>query len=610
MSELSAANEKTNHFETKVAPLLATRCLECHDSVSKQGGLDLSKKAAAFAGGANGKAIKPGNASESLLWLMAEAESMPKGRSPLSPEEKRLLGKWIDAGAVWSYEMLDRAVYRHGDRALGNWVQRLTVSEYIETVRGTLGVDVSKEAREILPPDLRADGFKNTAYNLNVDLGHVEAYARLAEAVVARIDVAAFTGDGATLTDEQITKIAKRILRGPISEHELGLYRRLAAAVTEAGGSIEDAAGYVTEAMLQSPHFLYRIEQQRGDGTAWPVDAHELASRLSYILWGSPPDEALMAAADAGELYDRIEVERHVQRMLDNPRAVARSAEFIDQWLDLDRLSNLQPNPAKFPDWDPAVAADMRRETLAFFEEVVWKQKGPLANLLNARFSYLTPRLAKHYGIEPRGPGFERYDLASTPGRGGLLTQGSVLTVGGDEASMVTRGLFILQDLLFGEVGDPPPGLDTSPVPTGPGQSHRTIAIGRVESPACGGCHGRFEPLAFGLEKFDGLGSYHEVDEHGNKLREDGEILFPGEAVPVSYGSSAEMMDLLAGSDRVRRNIARKLTQFAIGRPLVAVDEPTIERIHQSSLEGGGTYETLIKAIVMSDLVQTTKTEF
>ena len=252
----------------------------------------------------------------------------------------------------------------------------------------------------------------------------------------------------------------------------------------------------------------------------------------------------------------------------------------------------------------------MRQETLAFFEEVVWKQKGPLANLLNARFSYLTPSLAKHYGLEPQGPGLRRYDFSSTRSRGGLLTQGSVLTVGGDEASMVTRGLFILQDLLFGEVGDPPPGLDTSPVPTGPGQSHRKIAMGRVESPACGGCHGRFEPLAFGLEKFDGVGAYHEVDEHGNELREDGEILFPGEVVPVSYRSSAEMMDLLAASDRVRRNIARKLTQFAIGRPLVASDEPTIERIHQSSLEDGGTYGTLIKAIVMSDLVQTTRTEF
>ncbi len=174
----------------------------------------------------------------------------------------------------------------------------------------------------------------------------------------------------------------------------------------------------------------------------------------------------------------------------------------------------------------------MREETIAFFHDVVWKKNLPLVDLLNAQFTYATPRLAKHYGIESQGEGLKRYDLAGVASRGGLLTQGSVLTIGGDDASMVTRGLFVLNDLLFSEVGDPPPGLDITPVPTSPGRTHRAIAIERIESASCGGCHSRFEPLAFGLERFDGLGSYHEIDEHGNQLREDGEILFPGEAKP------------------------------------------------------------------------------
>jgi hypothetical protein len=175
---------------------------------------------------------------------------------------------------------------------------------------------------------------------------------------------------------------------------------------------------------------------------------------------------------------------------------------------------------------------------------------------------------------------------------------------------MVTRGLFVLKDILFGEIGSPPPGLDTSPVPTSPGRSHRAIAMERVKSGTCGGCHSKFEPLAFGLEKFDGLGSFHDVDEHGNELREDGEILFPGAARPVAYSSSAEMMDLLADNDRVMRNVTRKLTQFALGRPLVAADEPSVEQIHAQSTKGGGTYQSLISAIVLSDLVTTTRTEF
>ncbi len=604
----AGADDGSRRFETEVAPLLARRCLGCHDSVSRNGGLDLSGRSAAFAGGVSGNAINAGSAASSLVWLMAEAESMPKGLAPLSTAEKRLLREWIDDGAPWTLDRLDPAIYAGGDRAMGNWVPRLTVSEYIETVRGSLGVDVSQEAAQMLPADLRADGFKNTAYNLGVDLGHVDAYARLAGIVVDRLDVSEFL-DGQEVAEDWMLGLGRTLLRGVLTEHELVLFMKLARSVTEAGGTAEDAAKYVVEAMLQSPRFLYRVELQRGDGTAWPVDPHELASRLSYIVWGAPPDAELLEKARAGSLADEGEVAVQIEQMLADPRAVARSKQFVAQWLDLDRLANLSPSREKFPRWDPALGSDMREETLTFFEDLVWKQGRPLADLLNAQFSYVTPRLAGHYGLPPAGAGMSRFDLSAVPSRGGLLTHGSVLTMGGDDASMVTRGLFVLRDILFSEVGDPPPGLDTSPVPTSPGRSHRAIAMERVESGACGGCHSRFEPLAFGLEKFDGLGAYHEIDEHGNSLREDGEILFPGESEPVAYDSITEMMDRLADSDRVRRNFTRKITQFALGRPLVASDQPAVEEIHRAAQAGGGTYQSAVKAIALSDLVQTTQTE-
>ena len=203
----------------------------------------------------------------------------------------------------------------------------------------------------------------------------------------------------------------------------------------------------------------------------------------------------------------------------------------------------------------------------------------------------------------------QRYDLSNTPGRGGLLTHGSVLTIGGDEASMVTRGLFVLQNILNGKVDAPPPGLDTTPVPTKAGLSQRSVALARIADKSCGGCHSRFEPLAFGLEKFDGVGAYHDIDHHGNKLRDDGEILFPGQDKPVSYKSSAELMDLLSKSDRVQRTLTRKVTQWAQGRPLGKEDEPVLEKIHKASQQRGGTYSSLITAIVMSDLVRMTRTE-
>jgi len=202
-----------------------------------------------------------------------------------------------------------------------------------------------------------------------------------------------------------------------------------------------------------------------------------------------------------------------------------------------------------------------------------------------------------------------RYDLNLVPERGGLLTQGSVLTIGGDEASMVTRGLFVLRNLLRSGVNDPPSSLNAEPVASKSGLTQRNIAKERIADKTCGGCHIKFEPLAFGLEKFDGIGAFHEEDEHGNTLRDDGKILFPGTAKPVPYRSSAELMDLLAESERVQQCLTWKVAQFALGRPISPTDSRILDDVYRASQKGGGTYASLMRAIIKSDLVQKTQTE-
>ncbi len=438
----------------------------------------------------------------------------------------------------------------------------------------------------------------------------------MAQIIVERMDVPKFAARfsksrelDADKWKDFIADIGKWLLRGPLDDREINHFRGIASTVASAGGSYDDAVGYMIEAMLQSPRFIYRIENQRGDGNVRPAGQYELASRISYIIWGGPPDEPLLRAAERGELANRQAVESHVRRMLQDPRAIERSAQFISQWLELDRLENMRPSSDKFPKWDAQLATDMREETLAFFKEVAWKHNRLLAELLNAQVTLVTPQLANHYGLKPAGNGLARYDLSSVPGRGGLLTQGSVLTVGGDEASMVSRGLFVLRELLRGTVSDPPLCVDTTPVPTKPGLTQRAIAEMRITNANCRGCHSKFEPLAFGLEKFDGVGAYHDKDEHGNRLRDDGEIMFPGVEKPVAYKSSAELMNLLAASARVRETLTWKVTQFALGRTLVAADAPIIDKIHQAAQKDGGTYASVITAIVMSDLVQMTRTE-
>ena len=610
-----AVDTRPEFFETTIAPILSNHCLECHDAASQKGGLDLSHKDMAFRGGESGKAIMAGQAADSLLWLSIDSDEMPHDRPALSSVQKQALKKWIDEGAVWNVDFVDPAIYRHV-RQSGNWVQRLTIPEYVATVKAIFDIDVAKEAAERLPKDQRADGFRNTAYNLSVDLKHVEAYAQMAALIVDQIDAVQFArrfGKSRRLTDDNmrqlIAKLGRWVLRAPLTEKEIALYRGISTTVASAGGDFGESVEMILEAMLQSPRFLYRIENQLGDGTRWPVSDYELASRISFIVCGSAPDDVLLNVADSGQLSDPDEVRRQVQRLLATLEARAQSEQFIIQWLDLDRLRNMMPDRKRFPDWHDSLADDMRQETIDFFMDLVWEQKRSLSDLLNAQFTYLTPRLAKHYGITAAGPGTRRYDLNDIPSRGGLLTQASVLTMGGDDASMVARGLFVLSDLLFSEVGDPPPGLDITPVPTSPGKTHRVIATGRIESESCGGCHSRFEPLAFGLERYNGVGVFQTVDQHGNSLRQDGEILFPGDAKSTAYKTSAEMMDLLAGSSRVKECLTRKVTQFLLGRPLDLTDAHGLRKIHEMSQKNGGTYQSLVTAIVLSDLVRTTQTE-
>lgn len=616
--EPDVSTMKLSFFDEKIAPIFADHCLECHDTATRKGKLDLSKRAATLA---REHVLIPGDPDASDLWLDVESDEMPEDREPLSAEEKVLLKQWIADGAKWpdASAEIDPVLFTHGAEAKGShWIQRLTIPEYIATVKRTTGIDISREAHELLPPDMRADGFNNTAYNLGVDLKHVESYARLAETIVERMDIAKwkaeYIGKKRKMGQEDhrrdlVKDLGRWLLRGPLVEREVFSFAGIATEVRMAEGSDEEILKLVIEAMLQSPRFMYRIEDQSGDGSLVPVGAYELATRLSYVLQGTAPDKALLELAGAGRIFDRSVQAKEVDRLLSDSRAEAQSMEFLNQWLNLGRLDNLRPAPEKFPDWKPELADDMRAETERFFREIVWKQKRPLADLLNAQETWVSPELAAHYAmvISPGEGG--HYDLEKDPARGGLLTQGSLLTIGGDEASMVSRGLFVMHDLLRGVVRDPPPCVDTTPVPTKPGLTQRGIAMERLADKSCGGCHQKFEPLAFGLERFDGLGTYSEVDHFGNPLRSDGDVLIPGTADAVTYETSGELMNLLAESDRVRESLTWKIAQFALGRPLTLVDATTVRAVHAEAQESGGTWQATMRALVMSDLVQKKRTE-
>ena len=604
--EIDPKEKSRKLFSTKVAAIFANKCVECHDSANTKAGLDLTVKSLAMKGGDDGKVIIPGKSTESLLYETIAEDDMPKKKKPLSKEDKAAIKEWIDTGAVWAFDRIDPVLYVHVEKADEKWVRRLTVDEYVNTVRDTLGIDIREDAERLLPADLKADGFSNTAYNLTVDFKHISSYARLAAEIVSKIDSTKFAKrfqdkieSNKKSMESLIDKMGKVVLRGPLDDREKKSFFIIYEEVRDAGGKAEDAVNYILEAMLQSPRFIYRMERNNSKHAAY-----ELASNLSYSIWGGNPDEELFKAADSGALKSKENIEKQVVRMLKNNKAREWSKKFAYEWLNLGHLKNMKPSTKLFPKWDKSLAVDMKNETLAFFDDLVWEQGRPMSHLLNAQFTYLTPELASHYGLKAKsGAGMQKYDLKNIPSRGGILTQGSLLTVGGDEASMVTRGLFVLHDLLRGKVNDPPPEADTTPVPSKHGLTQRGISIERIADRKCGGCHSKFEPLAFGLEKFDGLGSFKEVDHHGNKMRDDGKMNIPFLSKPLSYKNSAEMMDHLANSERVKETITAKLIQFVIGRSLTASDANNINQINNLAQKGNGTYESTMKAILTSEFI-------
>jgi len=489
-----------------------------------------------------------------------------------------------------------------------NLARRLTVLEYGNTVEAVFGVDIRAEAVDLLPPELRADGFTNTSSGLITTLAHIEAYDDLSAIVVDRVpDLPGFVGQYTSCQEfspecetEFVEQLGLRAFRRPLGEDERDALISVFGAAQDEDESFVDGAGLVMQAMMQSPAFLYRLEDERSGSGARPVGSYELATRLSYLIWAGPPDDLLLDVAGSDALSTDAQIEAQVDRMLASAQARDASQAFVDDWLNLARLRGLPRDPERFPAWSTDIAAAMLDETHRFFEALVWDDDRPLMDLFIAQEAWLTPDLATYYGLQPQGDGLQRYDLSDTPERGGLLTQGSMLTIGGDESSMVARGLFLFENVLCQHPTSPPPGVDTTPPPIEPGSGQRELSETRTTDGTCAGCHLQFEPLSWGLGKYLADGSYAQEDHLGNTLREDGFMRLPGSAEELPYDDAAEMMTLLAGADATRQCLASKTTQFAIGRALTDGDDCTMEQLQTRFAQSSGTWRDLVVAIALS----------
>jgi hypothetical protein len=352
--------------------------------------------------------------------------------------------------------------------------------------------------------------------------------------------------------------------------------------------------------MLVSPEFLFRIEHDPS-----PLDAErihgisdiELASRLSYFLWSSMPDDELLSLAEAGRLKDPAVLDAQVRRMMTDRKAAAFADNFAGQWLEVRNLDSIRPDPQKFPAWTPDLKQDMRTETSLFFRYMLSENRA-IAEFLDAKYTFLNEPLAKFYGISGvTGPDFRKVDL-TTDQRGGVLTQASVLAVSSypNRTSPTIRGKYILSNILGAPPPPPPPDvpvLDDSNV--GSGVSLRKQLEAHRNNPVCASCHNRMDVLGFGLENYDAIGKWRTVD--GKFPIDVGGTMPNGK----SFATAAEMRTTLVASlPQVARCLVEKIMTYALGRGMQPYDNRAMDQILRGLQADGYHFQTLVYQVVHS----------
>ena len=398
---------------------------------------------------------------------------------------------------------------------------------------------------------------------------------------------------------ETLGRLARRAFRRPPSDDEV---RRLLALVLEAAVEHDDFYTGIKlgiEALLMSPNFLFRVELDADPAAAvaHPLDDYELASRLSYFLWSTMPDDALLAAADAGGLRDPQAIRAQVLRMLDDPRAIALTDNFAGQWLYTRALDDQAPDVPTFPTWDADLKAAMRGETEAYFQEFLHGDVG-LDQLLTADFGFVNARLARHYGIPFAADGGTDFVKVKLPDeRRGLLGQASILTVTSfpRRTSPVRRGKWVLEQLLCSAPKPPPanvPPLPQESIPTG---SMRQKLEAHRADPNCAICHQSMDPIGFGLERFDAIGA-HRTTDAGFPIDDTGTL--PPEH---KFSGAVELAHLITADVRFPRCTAQQLMTYALGRGIGNSDGAALDAIVASFAGGGYKLRELIVAIAQSE---------
>ncbi len=404
---------------------------------------------------------------------------------------------------------------------------------------------------------------------------------------------------------EILSRLARRAYRRPVTETDVAVLLDFYDQGRAAADSFEHGVQFALERLLIDPDFLLRVHRDPIDlpaaQAAYPLDDVDLASRLSFFLWSSVPDDELLALAEQGALSDPAVLERQARRMLADPRATeALVDDFTAQWLNLRRVAEVVVDPIIYPNYDETLLEAFRDETELFVAGTLRGDRS-VHELLDADYTFVNERLAQHYGIPGiYGSRLRRVPLPDASRRGGLLAHGALLATTSypDRTSPVLRGKWLLDNIFGLPVPPPPPEVDTT-LEEEPGvrpPSIRERLARHRRSPACASCHAVIDPLGFALENFDVIGGWRTIDEAGEPVDATGTTA-AGESIDGLAGLRALLLD---DPEKFPRTVTEKLLAYALGRPLEYYDRPAVRQVVRDAADDGYRWSSLVVGIVKS----------
>ncbi len=504
-----------------------------------------------------------------------------------------------------------------GEPAVDSPMRRLTRFEYTNIVSDVFGLNLQFEA--VLPRDEVALGFDNQAGALSVTDLHVEGYLKAAEQISAAVlgdperlaELSGCDQANQSCAEQTARQLGELLFRRPLESAEVARLLTLFDDDYSADG-YHEGLGRLISALLQAPEFLYRVERAPALAAVSSVDEPAdneldvapavLASRLSFLLWGSAPDSELLEAVEQNALRTREDVAREARRMLADERARRGVLHFFEQWLDLTTFDSVEKDRRLLPAWDDEVHADLALETRRFLEAVLWEDDARFDTLLSARYTYMTPVLMDFYQVPITNTDpnlLQRVDFEKNDHRLGILTQAALLShlAKANQTDPIHRGKFIRERFFCTVPPPPPPNIVVAPPRLDPRKTTRERFEQHRADPACATCHELLDPVGLAFEHYDALGRYRS-SEAGIEIDASGELIDTD--VDGLINGVEDLANKLSRSGQVRRCMVKQMFRYTFGRAETDHDRCALDKLEQEFLATDGDLIELLVAMTQT----------